>query len=531
MRFFRNQKNFRILLLLIILLAAFFRFYKIGEVPPPLYPDEAMYAQDGLKIALSGEFKVYYPANYGREGLFMWILAFFFKIFGPSLIVFKSVVGIFGLLTIWGIYLLGKEAFSQKVGLLSAFFASFSFWAIHFSRIGFRADLVPFFVTFALYFFVKGLKKKEIKDFVFGGIFLGLGFYTYLAFRLIVLAGFLFLIYLYFFRKEIFKENFKGILSFLLVGFLVALPAGIYFFKNPQDFIGRATGVSVMNFENPFFEFLKSFVSNFLSFFAFGDKNWRHNFSSSSHLIFPISLFFACGLFCFFKKTYFSLKDKKENPFFALFSFLFLSMMLPAALAAEGNPHLLRLIGNMSAVFIISGFGFFSFYEFFLKKIGKEKFKNFFKKALIFILIILPFFEFFRYFFVYAKKPQVYGEFTNQLANIASYYNSLEKNWEKYVICNLGGLKEEGVPISAQTIKFLTYGKSDVKYINREEVDEIKTDDFQNKDVVFALMLKDEEILSKLNEKFPYNSTELVNIKPGTNSDFYILKVKGGGND
>lgn len=518
-------KNHKLLLFLILILAFFFRFYQVGEIPPPLYPDEAMYAQDGLKTALTNEFKVYYPANNGREGLFMWILAIIFKIFGPSLIAFKSTVAFFGFLTVLGIYLLGKEAFSKNVGLVASFFAAFSFWPVHFSRIGFRADLTPFFITFSLYFLIRGLNKKELKDFVLSGIFLGLGFYTYLAFRLIVLAGLGYLIIILITKRQFLKDNLKNLTIFLLTTFLVALPCGIYFLKNPQDFIGRASGISVTNTANPLFEFIKSFFLNFQSFFFKGDANWRHNFSNWPLLIFPISLFFAIGLVIFIKKSFAFVKKKENNSYYLLFSLLFFSMMLPAAMAAEGNPHALRLIGSIPAVFIITGYGCVYLFSK-LEAVKNILFKTSIRNFLIFLLILLPFFEAYRYFVLYPGKKEVYGAFTHVLYNIAQYFNQIsDKHFEKYVICNMGGVKEEGVPVSAQTVKFFTFNKSQIKYLNPEEIETFSTPNTQ-KNKMFALMIKDEKIVKILKEKFPGGNLQIIDIHPNTDSDFYLYIIK-----
>lgn len=520
-----NFKNPKLILFLILVLAFFFRFYQIGKIPPPLFPDEAMYAQDGLNTAITNQFKIYYPANYGREGLFMWILAIIFKIFGPSLIAFKATVGFFGFLTVLGIYLLGKEAFSEKIGLVGAFFASFSFWPVHFSRIGFRADLTPFFITFTLYFLIRGLNKKDLKSFIASGIFLGLGFYTYLAFRLIVLAGLVYFITLFIFQKSLVKNNFKNLVIFLLVTFLVALPCGIYFLKNPQDFIGRASGISVTKTANPLLEFIKSFILNFQSFFFIGDVNWRHNFSSWPLLTFPLSLFFAIGLIIFIKKSFNFINKKENSSYYLLFIFLFFSMMLPAAMAAEGNPHALRLIGNIPTVFILSSYGFI--YLLFKINLWKNNLrKKIIKNILIFILIVLPIFEFYRYFILYPQKKEVYGAFTHALYNIAQYYNQIsDESFEKYVICNIGGVKEEGVPVSAQTIKFFTYRKSKVNYLNPEDIENFNAEENQ-KNKMFALMIKDGKIVNILKEKFGEGILKTIDLHPGTDSDFYLFIIQ-----
>src|SRR3989344_1625096 len=156
------MKNKTPLLLLIILsIAVFFRFWQLAEIPPGLYPDVAIYANDALDSLKTKDFKVFYPENNGREGLYMWILALSFSLFGVSIWSIKIVTATAGILTVLGVYLFTKEIFSQtinyplamtssgeawrgklpatNVALLSSFFLAISFWHVNFSRIGFCA--------------------------------------------------------------------------------------------------------------------------------------------------------------------------------------------------------------------------------------------------------------------------------------------------------------------------------------------------------------------------------------------------------
>ncbi|MDD5639147.1 MAG: hypothetical protein PHO28_04580, partial [Candidatus Pacebacteria bacterium] len=108
----KNNKSFIFfLLLVIILIASFFRLYKLTLIPPGIYPDEAMNANDAIKALQTHNFKVFYPDNNGREGLFINLIALSFKIFGISLFSFKITSAIIGILTVLGLYFLAKELF------------------------------------------------------------------------------------------------------------------------------------------------------------------------------------------------------------------------------------------------------------------------------------------------------------------------------------------------------------------------------------------------------------------------------------
>jgi len=75
------KKEF-LFLIFILFVAFFFRFYKLFLIPPGLYPDVAINGTEAFFSFKNKDFKVFYPENYGREGLMMWLIALsFFFIF------------------------------------------------------------------------------------------------------------------------------------------------------------------------------------------------------------------------------------------------------------------------------------------------------------------------------------------------------------------------------------------------------------------------------------------------------------------
>jgi 4-amino-4-deoxy-L-arabinose transferase-like glycosyltransferase len=189
------QKKTLFLLLVILVIAAFFRVWKLNEIPPGLYPDVAINGTQAFETLKTRNFKLFYPENNGREGLIMWLIALSFWIFGVSIWSIKIVAAIFGTLTVLGLFLLIKELFNnENLALLASFFLATSFSHTLFSRIGFRAILLPFVLVFSFYFLFKGFRKRKIRDFIIAGLFFGIGFYTYISFRFAVLMLFLILI-------------------------------------------------------------------------------------------------------------------------------------------------------------------------------------------------------------------------------------------------------------------------------------------------------------------------------------------------
>jgi len=512
-----------LVLLIILIIAAFFRLWQLDKIPPGLYPDVAMNGNNALESLRTGDFKVFYTDNNGREGMIIWLDIFSFSIFGISIWSMKIVAAIFGILTILGLYLLVKEIFKnifpnsnkpEILALLSSFFLATSFWHTLFSRIGFRAILLPFILVFSFYFLFRGFRTKNFLNIILGGIFFGLGFYTYTSFRMAVLALFITLIcWLFIYLKEgQFKKYLFFSFCFLFFILIIALPLGIYFLHNPQDFISRATGVSIFAQENPIKAFFVSLAAHLGMFNFYGDGNWRHNYPASPMLFWPVGIMFLVGIIISIKKLIFSIKTKNCLLFVVncfLFSWFF-ALLLPGVLTYEGIPHALRVVGVIPVVYIFAALGGYWIYDWFSQKIKSRKLLLI---TCYLLLICVAFNQFYKYFFLWGENPNVKGAFTERFAEMGYYLNSLSLEKQKYVIVNEGGVPvpfPNGIPMPAQTIMFIEstkYGRPDSIYLLPENLSSIKI----YKNTVIVPMKDDENLFNELRQKFPQGIIKKVN--------------------
>ena len=487
-----------IILILVLLIASFFRLWQLDSIPPGLYPDVALNGNEALETLKTGDFKVFYPENNGREGLMMWLIALSFSVFGVSVWSIKIVAAGAGILTVLGLYLLVKEILhstfnilhSKIIALLSGFFLATSFWHTNFSRIGFRAILLPLVSVFAFYFLFRGFRLQKIRDFIFSGIFFGLGFYTYTTYRFIVLLLPLLLICWWYLKEN--KKILFSIFFFLFSIFIVALPIGIYFLQYPRDFVSRATGVSIFAEPEPIKAFSLSLVKHLGMFNFVGDSNWRHNLAGSPMLPWSLGILFLIGAVFSVKELISSIYHKnKGHSQFSLHIFLlswFFVMLLPGALTFEGVPHALRVVGVIPVVYIFAALGAYLFYQW-LQKIGSRKKILYVLFSIFLILAALG--EFNKYFFVWARNPNTEGAFTENYAKIGEYLNSLPGDIAKYVIVNEGGAPvpfPDGLPMPGQTPMFIErtkYGEPRATYLLPEDLDKIK-----NKEEAVIIFMK-----------------------------------------
>jgi len=492
-----GSKKVFLILLAIIALASFMRLWQLETLPPGIYPDEAMNAND----AITSPGHLFYDSNNGREGLFMNIIALSFSVFGISVWSFKLVSALAGILAVLGIYFLGKEMFKRKeAGLLAAFFLATSFWHINFSRIGFRAILVPLVMSFSFYFLLKGFRTGKILNFIASGLIFGVGFHTYISFRLAVLIlPAILLLYLWtkIKDKSELKKSLIASAIFLAFIFVSALPMGVYFLQNPDDFISRATGVSIFSQDNPVFSFIKSAGAHLAMFNLYGDGNWRHNFSHSPQLYWPVGILFLIGL-CISLRKLLNPKDKQDFLSHALLLSWFFIMLLPGILTYEGIPHALRTIGSIIPAYLLAGLGAWKTYLFLS---GKVKSRTLFVLTCWLFIAAIAFIQFDKYFFDWGQKPEVEAAFTRDYTEIGRYLNSLPEETQKYVIVNELGSPLYGISIPGQTPMFIErteYGRLRSDYITAEEMDKIEI----NGNQAVIVPLYDKGIKEELEKRF-----------------------------
>jgi len=141
-----------IALVLIIALAILFRFWRLYNLPPGLYEDEAANGLDIFRMQ-NGDIRPFYPANNGREGLFFFLQAIFVNIFGNSIIALRIAPALIGVGAVVATYGLTKEWFGRRAGLLAGLITAYSAWAVTISRNGFRAGMMVLMIPLTLWLF------------------------------------------------------------------------------------------------------------------------------------------------------------------------------------------------------------------------------------------------------------------------------------------------------------------------------------------------------------------------------------------
>jgi hypothetical protein len=145
----------RLVVLALTGLALAVRLYRLPEIPPGLYIDEAANGVDVLDI-LNGQFSIFFERNNGREPLFIYLQAMVAMLLSPTPFALRLTAALVGAATIPAVYWMVREAFAGEPesylfafhgldvrAVWTALFLALSYWHLTLSRIGFRAILLP----------------------------------------------------------------------------------------------------------------------------------------------------------------------------------------------------------------------------------------------------------------------------------------------------------------------------------------------------------------------------------------------------
>lgn len=493
---FIHQHLAQIILVLIIVTAVFFRFYKLDVLPPGLHPDEAANGLDIFRMIDHHDFRVLYNTNGPREALFFYLQAIFVLAVGNSILALRIAPAIIGTLAVVMAYLWATDWFGRRTGLVAAFIFAVSPWAVTITRDGFRASMVPLMIASVAYLAGKAYKTQKVVYFIAAGIVAGLGLYTYVAFQLFVGIVILALAFLVILRRKWFKASWQKIgLGFL--SFLVVLsPMIIFTIKHPNDSFARSGGTSFMNKGlnggKPLQTLVDSTTKTLLMFNFRGDANYRHNLGGLPMLNVFIGIMMLLGVFVCLVRI-------GRLKYFMVLA-IFGTMLLPAALTAESLPHALRAVGAMPAVFIIAAIGINYFLARWYATFPVNGPARNFGACLIALLLVLTAFQGYKQYFVaWAQDPKTYEAYAEDMVQAATYLNQSGLNGS--MTDQTGNfLVVDGY--SVKTIEYLSHKKVDFRRLDLADLRNLPLGS-GNKLFIVAVNGNTDAALETLRGKFP----------------------------
>jgi 4-amino-4-deoxy-L-arabinose transferase-like glycosyltransferase len=322
----RLADHYRLILVIILLVAAVLRLYGLDNVSPPgLEHDEVAHWIINRDI-LAGNHSLYFADAYGHEAGFHYLQTGFSVLVGENALVLRLPSAYAGLLLIAVSFALARRLFGLQTALLAAGLLAVLFWPVFYSRLALRAIALPLLSGLSAYFWWRGWPRQDerltrsqrlvrsqlegkgpaivpatrasLGWFALAGLMAGLTFYTYLASRAVPVFYLLFSFYLLLCHHRVFRHRWRGILVFFGIYALVAAPLGIFLLSNPgiESRIGEVDApLLALTSGN-----LRPALENTLKFIAMfglrGDPLWRQNVALLPVFDAIVSLFFYIGL-------------------------------------------------------------------------------------------------------------------------------------------------------------------------------------------------------------------------------------------
>jgi len=434
--------------MLIVVLASTLRFLWLDKIPIGIGGDELTYVFNAKAIFLTGSdvsgtwnpftaFIFHYPAYTTPQAELSYLLLTpLVGLFPLSLFAARVTFALLSVLTVLFVYLVAKEFWGSRVGIIAGLIAAINPWLLYIGRTDYEQVPATLFFLVAIFILLKAKGWKIL----WSVPILYLAFYAYIATKLIFLPVVLIVIlYCYFVNKRQFLKQYLAVfgLCILIVGvYILALKqtpnvrlSEIFTPNSPAlmdqvDAVRKVTMRSPLKniFENKITEYLwiiltKTFDTLSPSYlFLLGDSF----FALFRHGLFYVldALFLSFGLAAAYKR--------KAKLFFLLVTLIFVAILphvFHSASLENFAPHIVLLF-PFAIILIAVGIDE-------ALRLGKKKWSFYAVSASIFLLYLLSILYFLNiYFFQFTLQ----GNFDFPVRLLAKYASLASQNGEPIII-------------------------------------------------------------------------------------------------
>ncbi|HVU12991.1 MAG TPA: glycosyltransferase family 39 protein [Phototrophicaceae bacterium] len=276
------------MIVVILLLGAALRLNGLHAMIGMVHYDEAYYAVDAMSLVQQPRLTPFFPDNFGRESLWMYLLAPSMAVFGGGAIPLLLMAWFTGVLTLAAVYRLARELIGGRGALSAMAGLAVLFWHVLASHEGFRALLFPLVGALTFAFLWQAQRTHRTKFWIVGGITLGLLFYTYLAARVWMALAILTLIW--WFARD--RRSRRGVIVAAVIAGVICVPLIVYLLTNPAAAGERIDQVAISD--------VGSLLNNIVVWlrvpFYQGETDVVYNLSGRPLFDLPLGVLFIGGL-------------------------------------------------------------------------------------------------------------------------------------------------------------------------------------------------------------------------------------------
>jgi len=270
-----NRRWCTLALVTLLLLALGMRLYRLADLPPGLFHDEAYNTLDAQALAeglphprfydswevyahtihtawppATTRFPVFLEGNYGREALFHYFGALAVALVGPKVWALRLVAALAGVLAVLATYMVARELFAceperaRRLALLAAATATGIYSLLTFSRLGLRIVTLVTLEGLTVALWWHAGRDNRLRWWVLAGLSLGLAQYTYIPARLLPLIVVYPALVWIKRRPQQRPHLVRGTLLALLVALAVMVPLIAFFVRYPAYLTLRARAIA-----------------------------------------------------------------------------------------------------------------------------------------------------------------------------------------------------------------------------------------------------------------------------------------------
>lgn len=297
-----NRRDW-LLLLAITLVAAWFRLYRIDDIPFGLWVDELAVAANAADLG-GRPFLPFGSTPLFADGqqwvhthnLYLYACALVLRLTGYSFAGVKLISLLPGIAAPPLLFLLARRMLPAWPAAFAAALLAVSHWHVTLSRWGFDEVLVTALAVVAVARLHDGLEGRDTRALLVAGAIVGLAQYGYLAARLVAVAAFVVLVG----RLAWLRQRRQLVeLGVFCAAFVVATaPLLAYWLTHPSVFTVRVAQLSIVGRSlggEPVL-LLANLRDYALMFFTRGDLNPRHNIPGQPMLDPLVALLFGLGI-------------------------------------------------------------------------------------------------------------------------------------------------------------------------------------------------------------------------------------------
>ncbi len=399
----------KLILVIIVVLAAMFRFGELGDISTGIHADESSQAYNAYSLLKTGKdmygkaFPILFRANGSYQPpVYTYLTIIPVALFGNTIFSAKFISAFSGTLLVLLSFILvffygvGDKRERTKQGLFVSLVLAISPWSVHFSRLAVEGNLVVAF--FALGVFIAAISLKKKRMFPLACLIFALTTHVYYTERItsiLFIVLFTFLFRSYFLKRK--KEIVVGFVIFaiILIPHLFIARTGALTKRMSQvGYVGSPQAMSGNILERVSF-LSGQFADHYISYFSpknlfFDPGQSLGRTTSDLSVFYPWFFVFAIA-----GASY--LLNNKKNLLVKLLVIIVIIAPIPAGITGDLF-YPLRVLTFLWAVTLILGYGFYYAWE----KINPR----FIKYTIIAGIFIYSGFYFYISYFATAKYAQ-----------------------------------------------------------------------------------------------------------------------------